>query len=77
MRSQEAVQWLAYIGRTRNIVTDAVNGREDRLDRVPNMKVDGYFAKTGEVFEYLECFGMSVRVSPIDMNPLVTPVRHC
>jgi hypothetical protein len=50
-QSVEALQWLAYISRTRNNVTHAGNGREVRLDRVPNLKVDGYFAETGEVFE--------------------------
>jgi hypothetical protein len=37
-------------------VTHAGNGREVCLDRVPNLKVDGYCAETGEVFEYLGCF---------------------
>jgi G:T-mismatch repair DNA endonuclease (very short patch repair protein) len=55
-QSVEDLQWLAYIGRTRNNVTHAGNGREVRLDTVPNLKVDGYCAETGEVFEYLGCF---------------------
>jgi hypothetical protein len=50
-QSVENLQWLAYIGRTRNNVTHAGNGREFRLGRVPNLKVDGCFAQTGEVFE--------------------------
>jgi len=52
----EALQWLAYIGRTRNIVTHAGNGREVHLPGVPNVKVDGYCLETNEVFKYLGCF---------------------
>jgi hypothetical protein len=37
-------------------VTHAGNGREVRLDRVPNLEVDRYCAEIGEVFEYLGCF---------------------
>jgi hypothetical protein len=48
-QSVEALQWLAYIGRTRNNVTHAENGREVRLGRVPNLKVDGYCPQTWEV----------------------------
>jgi hypothetical protein len=52
----ETLQWLAYIGRTKKNVTHAGNGREVRLDRVPNLIVDGCCAETEEVFEYLRCF---------------------
>ena len=55
-QSVEALQWLAYIGWTRNNVTHAENGREVHLPRVPNVKVDGYCEDTKEVFEYLGCF---------------------
>jgi G:T-mismatch repair DNA endonuclease (very short patch repair protein) len=55
-QSVEALQWLAYIGRTRNNVTHADNGREVRLTGVPHVKVDGYCEETNEVFEYLGCF---------------------
>ena len=41
-QSVEALQWLAYIGRTRNNVTHAGNGREVHLPVVPNVNVDGY-----------------------------------
>ena len=54
-QSVEALQWLAYIGRTKDI-TCVGNGRGVRLDGVPNLKVDGYCAETREVFEYLGCF---------------------
>ena len=43
-QSVEAHQWLAYIGRTRNIVTHDRNGRDVHLPRIPNVKVDGYCA---------------------------------
>jgi len=52
----EALQWLAYIGRTRNNVTHAGNGREVHLPGVPNVKVEWYCQETNEIFEYLGCF---------------------
>ena len=55
-QSVEALQWLAYIGRTRNNVTHTGNGREVHLSGVPNVKVDGYCQEMNEVFEYLGCF---------------------
>jgi hypothetical protein len=48
-QSVEALQWLAYIGWTRNNVTHAGNGREVHLSGVPNVKVDGYCAEAREV----------------------------
>jgi len=54
-QSVEAFQWLAYIGRTRNI-SHAGNWREVRLAGVPNVKFDGYCEETNEVFEYLGFF---------------------
>jgi hypothetical protein len=74
-QSVEGVQWLTYTDRTKNNVTHAGNGREVRFHGAPNFKVAGYCAETGE--EYLGCFGMGFRVYPIDMNPLVTPAKHC
>ena len=41
-QSVEALQWLAYIGRTRNNIFHAGNGKEDGLAGVPNVKVNGY-----------------------------------
>ena len=55
-QSLEALQWLAYIGQSRSNIVHAGNGREVHLDRVPNVKVDGYCQETNEVFEYLGCF---------------------
>ena len=40
-QSVEALQGWTYIGRTRNNVTHAGNGREVHLPGVPNVKVDG------------------------------------
>ena len=54
--SIEAIQWLAYIGQTRDDVIHAANGRDVNLPGVPNIKVDGYSPKTQEVFEYLDCY---------------------
>ena len=69
-QSVEALQWLAYIGQTRNNVTHAGNGREVHLPRVPNVKVDGCCEETNEVFEYIGSFWhgstcMSNRHKPI------------
>lgn len=58
MRSVEALQWLAYIGRTRGDLLQAFNGRELHVPEVRNVKVNDKSAKTQEVFEYLGCFGM-------------------
>jgi hypothetical protein len=54
-QSVEAIQWLAYIGQTRDDVIHAGNGRDVHLPGLPNVKVDGYSPKTQEVFEYLGC----------------------
>ena len=54
--SVEALQWLAYIGRTKNNITHAGNGREVHLPGISSVKVDGYCAETREIFEYLGCF---------------------
>jgi hypothetical protein len=48
-QSFEALQWLAYIVRTRKNITHAANGREFHLPGVPNVIVDGYCAVTREV----------------------------
>jgi len=50
-QSVEALQWLAYIGGTRNNVSHAGNGSEVGLAGVPKVKVDGNSAETSEVFE--------------------------
>jgi len=54
-QSVEALKWLAYIGRPRNIVSHAGNGREVRLTGVPNVKFSGYCEETNDVFEYPGC----------------------
>ena len=69
-QSVEAIQWLAYIGQTRDDVIHAGNGRKVHLPRVRNVKVNGYSPKTQEVFEYLGCYWhrsscMSNRHKPI------------
>jgi hypothetical protein len=47
-QSIEGLEWLAYIGREKNII-HAGNGREVYLAGVPNVKVDGYCKDTNEV----------------------------
>ena len=54
-QSVEGLQWLAYIGQSRDII-QAGNGLEVHLNRVPHVKVDGYCRETNEVFEYLGFF---------------------
>ena len=71
-QSVEALQWLAYIGRTKNNITHAGNGREVHLPGVPNVKFDGYCVLTTEVFENLWCFCTSVNIYPIDICPSPT-----
>jgi len=55
-QTAEAIQWLVYIGRTRDDVIHAGNWREVHLSGVPNVKVDGYSPKTQEVFDYFGCY---------------------
>ena len=69
-QSIEALQWLEYIGRTRNNVTHAGNGREVHLAGLPNLKVDGYCEETNEVFEYLGCFWHGCPCMPNRQNPI-------
>ena len=66
----EALQWLACIGRMRNNITHAGNGRAVHLPGVPNMKVDGYCAETREVFEYLGCFWHGCQCTPNRHKPI-------
>jgi hypothetical protein len=54
-QSIKGLQWLVYMGRMRKIIHTG-NEREMHLDRVPNVKVDGYCQETNEFFEYLGCF---------------------
>jgi G:T-mismatch repair DNA endonuclease (very short patch repair protein) len=63
-QSIEAIQWLAYIVRTKHDLMCAANGREVRLAGLPNLKVDGYSPSTNEVFEYLGCFWHGCRCLP-------------
>ena len=63
-QSVESLYWLAYVGRTRNNVTWAGNGREVYLARIPNMKIDRYCWETNDVFEYLGCPCMPNRHKP-------------
>jgi hypothetical protein len=69
-QSVEALQRIAYIGRTRNDVTHAGNGREVHLPVVPNVKADGYCAETREVFEYLGCFWHGCPSMPNQRKPI-------
>jgi hypothetical protein len=59
-QSVEALQWLAYIGQSKENLIHAGNGREVRLPGAPNVKVDGFCRETNEVFVYLGCFGTGV-----------------
>ena len=76
-QSVEALQWLVYIGLTRNNIVHAGNGREVHLDRVPHVKVDGNCRETNEIFEYLGCFGTDVLPAcPIAISPLAKRLKH-
>jgi len=76
-QSVEALQWLAYIGRTRNNVSHAGNGREVRFAGVLNVKVDGYCDETNEVLSTSGAFGMGVFACPIGTKPLTRPRKLC
>ena len=69
-QSVEALQWLAYIGRTSNNVTRAGNGTEVDLPRVRNVKVNGYSAETNEDFEYMGSFWRGCRFMPNQHKPI-------
>jgi len=53
-QSVEDLQWLAYVGHTKDDIIHAGNGREIHLPCVPNVKVDRYSPKT----RGLRLFGM-------------------
>jgi len=53
-KSVQALQWLAYTGRTRNNVSHAGNGREVRLAGVPNGK------RRMKSFSTYVAFGMGI-----------------
>ena len=55
-QSVEALEWLAYIGQSRDNIVQADNRRVVHLTGFPNVKVDRYVAETNDVFEYLGCF---------------------
>ena len=69
-KSIDAIQWLAYIGQTRDDVIDAGNGREVHLPRVPNVKFVGHYPKTQEVFEYLGCYWHGCSCTPNRHKPI-------
>jgi hypothetical protein len=68
-QSIEALQWLAYIGRHKNVI-HAGNEREVHLAGVPNVKVDGFCEDTHEVFEYLGCFWHGCPCMPNRHKPI-------
>jgi hypothetical protein len=73
-QSAEPLQWT---GRTRDDITHAGNGREVHLAGLPNLKVDGFSAKTNEVFSIWGVFGTGVPVCPIGTNLLATLMKRC
>jgi hypothetical protein len=70
----EALELMAYIGRTRNNVTHTGNGREVHLPRVPNLMGIVYRLR-----RYLSTWGvfcMGVHVCPIGTTPSATLTKH-
>jgi hypothetical protein len=63
------LQWLAYIGRSKNII-NAGNGRDVHLTGVPNVKFDGYCQDTNEILEYLGCFWHGCFCMPNRYKPI-------
>ena len=68
----EALQWLAYIGRTKNNITHTGNGREVHLPSVPNVRIDVYCAELGKSFRTWDVFVTIINVCPIDLRPSAT-----
>ena len=70
LQSVDALQWLAYVGRTHNNVRHTGNGTEVHFAGVPNVKVDGYCQETNEIFAYLWCFWHWCLCVPNRHNPI-------
>jgi len=49
-QSVKALQWLAYIVRTRKNIVHVRKGKEVHLPGITNVKVYGYCEETNEVF---------------------------
>jgi len=64
----EALQWLTYICRRRHNVSHVGNGREVRLAKVPNVKIDGYCKKGMKSLSSSGAFSMGIFTSPIDKS---------
>ena len=79
-QSVAALQWLAYISRTRNNVTYAGNGRQAHLSGVPMWRLTGIMQRRGKSLNNLGAFGMGVdRQKPIGNtgDELRDSVLHC
>jgi len=69
--SVEALQWLAYIGRTRSNVTYTGNGRQVHLVGFLNLKLMGTVHRRGKSLSKSGALGMAVFACSIDTDPLV------
>jgi G:T-mismatch repair DNA endonuclease (very short patch repair protein) len=67
-QSIDGLHWLAYMGLTRKTIY--AGNREVHLAGVPNVKVEGYFRETNEVFEYLGCFRHGCLCMPNRPKPI-------
>ena len=69
-QSVKALQFFAYIERTRNNVSHAGNLKEVRLAWVINMKDLGFSAQTNEFFRYIGCFRIWYLCMPNRQKPI-------
>jgi len=76
-QSVEALQCLAYIGRTRKNITHAGNGREVHFAGVLNVKVDCTVYRQGKSLSISGASEMGVFACPIDTNTFVTLRELC
>ena len=68
-QSAEAIQWLAYIGRTRDDVIHAGNGREVHLPGVPNLKYMAALQRHKRSLSIWVVTGMDFHPCLIDTKP--------
>ena len=58
--------WILHMEQTGGCtIMHARNGREFRLPELPRYRVDGYFAETQTVYEFLGCFWHGCKCQPM------------
>jgi hypothetical protein len=73
-QSIEAIQWLAYIGQTRDDVIHAGNGREVQLPRVPNVNLMATLRRHKRSLR-IWVTGMDAHACQIGTSPLAVQIN--